>query len=142
MKIKRAILISVALYFATLVVGILLTLLAIYTLSSLSTSPTFYWVITIITTVLLTSLACFWYFNKAQRTTKEGFFLGLTFVVVAFVLDIISFLLFSGGNALLLIKQYYGNISFYVVMLLVIATSVFVGSNTLFSSKNNKSSKK
>lgn len=125
MNLKRGILISIALYVATMIVGIIMTIIANSSLSSQNISTT-YWIITIITTVLLTCLASIWYFNKAKRNAKEGFRLGLTFVIVGFVLDIAFF--FTQSNALDIMKQYYSSISFYLVLAIVITSAVFIGS--------------
>jgi uncharacterized membrane protein YfcA len=126
MKIKRGILIGVALYVATMIVGIILTIFAQSSLSSPQSMPTTYWIITIVVTVVLTSLASIWYFAKAKRTTLEGLKLGITFVIVGFILDLILFLTQSGGIEVM--KEYYSNISFYIVLLLVVASAVFIGS--------------
>lgn len=126
MNIKRGILISIALYAATMIVGIILTIIANINPQTPQNIPTIYWIITIITTVLLTCLASIWYFSKAKRNAKEGFKLGLTFVVVGFALDILFF--FTQDNALEIMKQYYTSISFYLVLALVVVSAIFIGS--------------
>ncbi len=125
MNIKRGILVSIALYVATMIVGIILTIVANTSLSG-QNIPTIYWVITIATTVLLTCLASIWYFSKAKKSPMEGLKLGLTFIGVGFVLDIIFF--FTQDNAAEIMKQYYSSISFYLVLAIVVASAVFIGS--------------
>ncbi|MEK6925455.1 MAG: hypothetical protein AABW71_04435, partial [Nanoarchaeota archaeon] len=88
--------------------------------------PTIYWIITVITTVLLTCLASIWYFSKAKRSAKEGFKLGITFIIVGFVLDLFFF--FTQDNAVEIMKQYYSSTSFYLILALVIVSAIFVGS--------------
>ena len=126
MNVKRGILASLALYFTTMIVGILLTVISKVNLSLPENIPTAYWVITIITTVLLACFASLWYFSEAKRNTKEGFKLGAMFVGVGFVLDALFFLI-SQENALQIMKEYYTNFSFYIVIALVVASAVFIG---------------
>lgn len=140
MNFKRGILISIALYIATMIVGIILTISANLNLSGQSI-PTVYWIITIATTVLLTCLASIWYFSKAKRSPTEGLKLGVTFILVGFVLDLIFFL--TQNNAVEIMKQYYSSISFYLVLAIVIASAVFVGSrNQHHQMKKAKEEKK
>ncbi len=145
MNKKRAILIALALYVSTLIVGIILTIFAKVNLQSPQEIPTTYWIITIVVTVLLTSIASIWYFNKKGtiRNTKEGLKLGWTFICVGFILDALFFIpaFFSSGVKLLF--EYYINPSFYITLLLVIATATFIGSrHQTKSEKQEKSSKK
>ncbi|MEK6909380.1 MAG: hypothetical protein AABX23_04995 [Nanoarchaeota archaeon] len=140
MNLKRGILISLALYFATLVVGILLTILTKINIASPQNIPTAYWIITIVTTVILTCLASLWYFNKIKRNIKEGFKLGITFIIVGFILDLLFF--FTQENAINIMKEYYSTPSFYIVLILVIASAVFIGSKTTHNSKEVRQVKK
>lgn len=126
MNIKRGILISLALYASTMVVGIIMTIVANLSMQSPQNIPTAYWIITIITTVLLTCLASIWYFAKAKRNPKEGLKLGFTFILVGFVLDLIFF--FTQDNASQIMKDYYTSISFYLVLALVVVSAFFIGS--------------
>lgn len=128
MNIKRGILIALALYFVTMVIGIVLTIFTKINLESPQSIPTTYWIITIIATVILTSLASLWYFNKSKRNALEGLKLGATFVIVGFILDLIFFLTQDNGTQI--IKEYYSNSSFYIVLVLVIATCLFIGSRS------------
>ncbi len=130
MNLKRAIWISVALYVSTFILGVILTVIAQVSLASPQEIPTVYWIITIVVTVLLTSLASVWYFNKSgvSRNINEGLKLGLTFVLTGLVLDILFFipLLFTSGTSI--IVEYYSNASFYLTLLLVVASATFIGS--------------
>ena len=145
MKIKRAIWVALALYFTTFIIGIILTIIAQISLASPQEIPTTYWIITIVVTILLTSLTSIWYFNKPRisRNIKEGFKLGLTFVIVGFILDLIFFIpLFITSGASLLI-EYYSTPSFYITLLLVIVSATFIGSrHQTHSETKEKSSKK
>lgn len=128
MNIKRGLLVSIALYAATMIIGIILTIAANIGMASPQNIPTMYWVITIATTVLLTCLASIWYFSKAKRSPKEGLKLGLTFIAVGFILDALFF--FTQENATQIMKQYYSNIAFYLILALVVVSAVFIGSRT------------
>lgn len=139
MKLKRGILIALALYASTMVVGIVLTLITKINISSPQEIPTTYWIITIITTVLLTSLASIWYFNKAKRNAKEGIKLGITFIITGFIMDLLFFMTQEGG--IQLIKGYYSNISFYIVLILVVSTCIFIGSQNHNSSNRKEKPK-
>ena len=145
MNKKRAILVSLALYFATFIIGIILTVFANTSLSSPQEIPTTYWIITIVVTVLMTSLASIWYFNKSgiSRNVKEGFKLGLTFVIIGFILDLLFFIpvFFTGSGSDLLI-DYYSTPSFYLTLLLVVATAAFIGSRSQPKQVENKVKKK
>ena len=146
MNKKRKILIAIALYVVTFIVGIILTIIAKVNLASPQEIPTTYWIITIVVTVLLTSLASLWYFNKSgvSRNIKEGFNLGITFVIVGLILDLLFFIptFFTSGVSLLI--EYYSNPSFYITLLLVIASATFIGSRHQTKSENKevKTSKK
>lgn len=126
MDFKRGILSALGLYFVTLIVGIIITIFAQASLDSVQTMSTTYWVITIISTVVLTSIASLLYFRKAKRNAKEGLKLGILYIIVGFILDLIFFITQSNGFELIL--EYYVNPSFYIVILLVVVTCVFVGS--------------
>lgn len=139
MNLKRGILIALALYAVTLIVGIIITLVTRVSISSPQDIPTTFWIITIVTTVFLTSLASIWYFNKVKRSTKEGLKLGITFVLTGLVIDIVLFLTQPGG--IQLIKEYYSNVSFYIVLVLVVASCVFIGSQNNSNSSNIEKSK-
>ena len=132
MKTKRAILVALALYLTTFIIGIVLTIIAKVSLASPQEIPTTYWVITIVVTVLLTTLASIWYFNKPgiSRNIKEGFKLGITFIIVGLIIDLIFFIpLFITSGASLLI-EYYSTPSFYITLILVVMSSVFIGSRS------------
>lgn len=130
MNTKRAIGIGIVLYITTFIIGIILTIFSRVNLESPQNIPTTYWIITIVVTVLLTCLASIWYFNKqgTVRNMKEGLKLGVTFVICGFILDLLFFIpaFFTSGTSLLL--EYYSTPSFYITLLLVIVSAVFIGS--------------
>src|SRR3989344_1710288 len=117
MHLKRGILIALALYVVTMIIGIIITLLAQVSIESPQNIPTTYWVITIVITIILTSLASLWYFSKAKRNIIEGLKLGVTFIIVGFVLDLLFFIpLFLKSSGTQIILQYYSTPSFYITL--------------------------
>ena len=144
MNFKRGIFIGLALYLITFIVGIVLTVIVQIIFDSLQNMPTTYWIITIVVTVILTSLASLWYFNKAKRNIIEGLKLGITFIIIGFVLDLLFFIpLFLKSSGTQIILQYYSTPSFYITLALVIATTAFIGSrNHAAKIKEEKVSKK
>lgn len=140
MNIKRGILISLALYAATMIIGIIMTIVANISIESPQNIPTTYWIITVITTVLLTCLASIWYFSKAKRNAKEGLKLGITFIIVGFILDLFFF--FTQDNAVEIMKQYYSSTSFYLILALVIVSAIFIGSRPHHQTKEEVAVKK
>lgn len=141
MNLNRGILIGIAFYFATFILGIIIAIIASKTITPTSANLTTLWAITIITTVLLTSLACLWYFNKAKRNALEGLKLGATFVIIGLALNVISFFILQ-SNPIESIKAYYSDYSSYIVLLLVLATCIFVGSKSHEAPKEEKPAKK
>src|SRR6185436_18765304 len=101
MNVKRGILIAITLYIATMLVDIIIALI----IKGKAPSPTVSWIIIIIETVMLTSLASLWYFNKAKRNVKEGLKLGTTFAITGFIVNLF-FSLIQGTT------KFYSNISF------------------------------
>jgi amino acid transporter len=130
MNIKRGTLIGLALYATTFIAGIILTIFAKVNLESSQNIPTTYWIITIVLTTLLTCIASIWYFNKSgvKRNMKEGFKLGINFIIVGFVLDSLFFIPVLISNGIPPLIQYYTTSSFYITRLLVIVSATFVGS--------------
>ncbi|MGV8142042.1 MAG: hypothetical protein ACP5NS_00205 [Candidatus Pacearchaeota archaeon] len=146
MNTKRAIWIAVALYFVTLIAGIIITLIAKAILSSPQEIPTTYWIITIVLTVLLTSLASIWYFNKSGtiRNIKEGLKIGFTFVVISLILSLLLEILISiiTKTEIQLSIISFKDIASYIPFLLVIASAIYVGSRNPTKENNLESKKK
>ena len=143
--IKKAVGIAVVLYVVTFIVGVILTLVTKETLQAQQDAQTTYWLITIIVTVLLTGLANLWYFNgkNITRNVAEGLKLGVIFVISGFVLDMFSLIpaLISTKNTQGLF-EYYKSPAFYLIALLVVGTTVFVGSRNRTSKPLSNVTKK
>ena len=145
MNKKRAILIAITLYLVTFIAGLIPAILARTNLASPQQSPTTYWLITIIITVLLTSLASIWYFSKKgiKRNIKEGFKLGATFIITGFIIDMLTLIpLFVTGEGFQFIKEYYTSPSFYIIILLIIISTTFVGSREPEKTNTTRQKKK
>lgn len=131
MNKKRAILISIALYISTFIIGVVLALAGNVNFTTPGAIPTYYWVVSLITTVGLAGIASVWYFNsqKTRRNTKEGFLLGIMFIIMGFILDMVFFLpaVFTGTPFLTLL-EYYAQPIFYFTLILVICTTTLIGS--------------
>ncbi len=143
MDIKRGILIALVLYTATFIVGVAFTILAkIYPF--FFQSPTTYWIITISIPVLLTCVASIWYFNKKgiKRNIKESLKLGLVFITTGFIIDLLFSipLIISLGTSSLI--EVYLKPLYYINLLLVLASSIFVGSRNQTQPEKEISKKK
>ncbi len=149
MNIKRGILISLALYAANFIMGVILVLATKKILASTQNISTTYWLITITLTVLMTSLASLWYFNgkNVARNIVEGLKLGIIFVSSSFIVDMLFLILtiittgkFEG------MFDYYKSSAFYLIRIIVLGTTIFIGSRNqahkTIETKNENKSKK
>ena len=148
MNKKRAIITAIGLYIATFLIGIIISLSGGLNFSDPSKIPPYFWFVSLIITIGFSAFASLWYFNssKTARNTKEGFLLGIIFVVTGFILDLLFFIpvFFKSGN-LQNILIYYTRPIFFASLILVVATTTLMGSIGNGESKNKslkKSSKK
>ncbi|MEK6792484.1 MAG: hypothetical protein AABX96_02350 [Nanoarchaeota archaeon] len=126
MNLKRGILIGLALYIAEIII-MLVAIYIIFRLFAESKSiSSIYALTTFIITVILTSLASLWYFNKVKRNVKEGFKLGLIFVAVSIILQLAVSLIMEESFENII--NAYKSIYFYISFIIIIATSTFIGS--------------
>ncbi len=147
MNIKRGILIALALYLVNFIIGVISTILAkIYPSFFFQNNPTAYWIITISIPVLLTCMASIGYFNKngIKRNIKEGLKLGLVFIVTGFIIDLLFFIPVIISNGTISLIEFYSRPLYYINLLLIIASSIFIGSRNQTQSeiKEKKSKKK
>ena len=131
MNLKRGILIGLALYIATIIVRLIITF--VFMVASpkypLIFRTTTYLIISFISLVVLVSFASLWYFTKAKRNAKEGLKLGVTFVVINFLLDLLYIkIVFSAKPLMQIITAYLSDPSFYTTIILIIALVTFIGS--------------
>ncbi len=144
MNIKRGILIALALYLANFLVGIIFTILAKKYLFFFQNNPTLYWIITISITVILTCIASIWYFNKKEikRNIKESLKLGLVFIATGFIIDLLFFIPASISHEAGLLIEHYSRPFYYINLVLVIISALFIGSRnqnqTVIKEKSSK----
>ena len=128
---KRAIWISVLLYAATFLIGIIVALALGTDLSGETPITKMHWVLSIILSVILAGLFSLWYFKgkKVEINQKEGLYLGLTFLIVGIFFDllfIIPYLTLGVGDITALLN-YYQDPFFWISVVLIIVTPVVVG---------------
>jgi hypothetical protein len=128
MNWKRALGIAFTLYLVTFVFGILLALLLGIDMTSVQETPLSMWIVSIIMTTVFAGLAAFWYFNKEKAALKDGFFLGLVFIGFGFFMDLLFFIpMLISGEGFGLLGAYYGNVLFWVSLVLVVVVSSCIG---------------
>jgi hypothetical protein len=128
MKLKRAIGIGVVTYIVSFIFGIVTALLMGIDLSNAEAAPQSVWVIGIFGTVVIVSLSAFWYFKKVKANLKEGFKLGLVFVIVSFLIEfllVIPYIITSGSPASMI--EYYSNPLLWLSIALLIVSASLVG---------------
>ncbi len=130
MNLKRAIWVGVVMYILSFIIGIIPFLITGADPTQMSDPPTSFFVIGIIISIILSIIFSLVYFKgkKIHPSAKEGFYFGLTIIVVGFVLDAIIFFLSSlAVESEMDILSYYSNPLFWVALVLVIATTTIIG---------------
>lgn len=121
MNFKRMLYASLIAYAVTFVIGMLIGLIFPFDLAN----PTpLFWVLTILATILAVTFASFWYF-KSQGTIKEGAYLGISMLVVGFILDLII-LIPVWTTSFDLLLTYYASYWFLVAIFFVVAIPIIV----------------
>mgnify|MGYP001574457689 CR=1 FL=1 len=126
MKLKRSILIGLALYISEIIVMLLAIYVIFRAFADSNSISSIYIITTLVITVILTSLASLWYFNKARRNVKEGLKLGLMFVAVSIILQLLIALITKESFESII--SVYKSIYLYISLIIVIATTSFIGS--------------
>ena len=133
MKLKRSILIGLALYISEIIVMLLAIYVIFRAFADSNSISSIYIITTLVITVILTSLASLWYFNKARRNVKEGLKLGLMFVAVSIILQLLIALITKESFESII--SVYKSIYFYISLIIVIATTSFIGSRNNHAKK-------
>ena len=132
MNLKRAVWISILLYLSTFVIGILVAFVLNTDLTGNEPISITHWVLSIILSLVLASLFSLWYFKgkKIKINSQEGLKLGITFIIVGFIFDMLFILpyLFLGFGDADAILSYYKDIWFWISVILIALTPVVVGS--------------
>ena len=128
---KRALWISALLYFATFFVGIVVAVIIGTDLSGETPITTMHWILSMVLSVILAALFSLWYFRKEgiKVSVKEGLHLGLSFLVVGIVFDmliLIPYLASGVGDGASLVG-YYKDPLFWVSVVLIVLTPGVVG---------------
>ena len=139
MKLKRSILIGLALYISEIIVMLLAIYVIFRAFADSNSISSIYIITTLVITVILTSLASLWYFNKARRNVKEGLKLGLMFVAVSIILQLLIALITKESFESII--SVYKSIYFYISLIIVIATTSFIGSRNNHAKKEETKSK-
>ncbi|MDA3855707.1 MAG: hypothetical protein PF569_05580 [Candidatus Woesearchaeota archaeon] len=129
MKIKRAIGISILTYIVSFIIGTIIAILFDIDLNIRTVIPIRIWVLAMLISIILVIIFSLWYFKKKSTTpsTKEGFKLGLTIIIVGIILDltIINIYIFNGSSAN--IASYYSDPLLLVSILIIIVTATITG---------------
>tara|TARA_Y100000310_G_scaffold343880_1_gene453661 strand:+ start:9591 stop:10010 length:420 start_codon:yes stop_codon:yes gene_type:complete len=130
MNLKRATVIGLIIWVLTFLLGILLlAIIGFENVDSLENNVTFS-VVGIAIIVLLAAWGSVRYFNgkNVKRNAKEGFLLGLTFLIVGSILDALSAIpfVYTGGELSELTK-YYATPLFAVSVVFLLLTTTIVG---------------
>jgi hypothetical protein len=131
MNFKRALWVGVLTYFVSFIVGLIPMMIMGFNPSQMTDVPQSFFIIGIIISVILAALFTLLYFKdrKISPSAKEGFYFGLTLVIIGSVLDVIIFSIGSiaGGGNEMDILGYYSNPLFWVALVLFIVTTTTVG---------------
>jgi peptidoglycan/LPS O-acetylase OafA/YrhL len=140
MNYKRAIGIGIVAYLVSFVIGISIAVVVGVDFETATEAPTIVWIIGLIAQLIVGLLFAWWYFSAKKIKKygpKQGFLLGTVFVAVGFIIDaffiIPSIILTEGATDIL---KYYTNPLFWVSILLLLLSTMFVGS--CYDDKNKK----
>lgn len=131
MNYKRSILIALAVYFATLVVGGIVSASMGIQMTDVTAIPMNVWIISAVLAAVFSAAGAFWYFKgkNTNPSTETGFKFGLIMVISGFILDFLMFLPLAsqGKNPLTELGKYYSQPIFWVTLLLVLAGATGMG---------------
>ena len=126
---KRALGIALAFYVANFVVGIIAGLISGQDMSSMNTISDSFWYLGMVAAVVLTAIFTMWYFRNPsiKPSAKNGFYFGLTSVIVAFILDFVFLALGNAGGGNFDMTEYYSDYRFWIIVVLALLTAKLVG---------------
>lgn len=124
MNKKRAIWIAALLYVATFAIGIATALLLGTDLTGEEPITLMHWVLSIVLSVAVTAAFSHWYFKGKgiALSVKNGWKLGLTFLVVGIFFDALFTIPYAFQNGPDALVAYYSDPLFYVSVALIVAT--------------------
>jgi uncharacterized membrane protein AbrB (regulator of aidB expression) len=128
MNTKRAIASAILTYITTFVVGVLVGVIANVSPEQASSGevPGAILYGGAVAAIILSALFAWWYFRPArtEANTKKGLYLGLIFIVVGFVLDVVAF---AATGQLDTAQTYYSEPAFLTTLVLVVLSTTLVG---------------
>ena len=131
MRLKRAILISVAAYAASFVVGLLTAaVLGFDPYSTDQTIPESVWYVGIISTFVIGFVFAWWYLkpSEVEKSPRQGLWFALVAIAVGLVVDwlMIGIYVLSGGDVAQFIA-YYSDPYFWLSIVALLVGSVLAG---------------
>jgi hypothetical protein len=130
MEIKRAVGMALLAYLTSFLIGIFFFVLSGVDLETTQQIPTHLWFISITLTILVAGIFSWLYFKpkKTKAGVKEGLLLGILFVIVGFILDLIITLpfYFIGGEQFNILN-YYIDPFFISSLVAVVLTATVIG---------------
>jgi membrane protease YdiL (CAAX protease family) len=130
MNLKRAAWMGIIVYIVSFAIGILIAMSMGLDMNDAANTPDMLWYIAMIPTIIVLALFSLWYFKdkKTKPSPKEGFYLGLTFVVMGFILDMIILAIFSVVSDMPTdMMSYYANSLFWLTIVILVATTTIIG---------------
>ena len=122
---KRAILISVAAYLTSFLLGVFL----VFALGLDFTQPgPIVWFVTIGASLLVSAFAAWWYFRFVEASAREGFGFGLVLIATSFAIELVIYIvpmIVLGRTQEL--AAVYGTPWFWITLPLVLGATTLVG---------------
>lgn len=141
MNLKRAIGISIVIYVASMLFGMVACSILGIQPDMTKPIPLEMWVISSVSSVVFAALGAVWYFRgkNLKPSLREGFRFGVSVIVVGFILDFLFFLslMFENYDPFAAMGMYYQQLPFWITIALVVVVSGLVG---MWLEKQKKSS--
>lgn len=126
---KRALGISLSLYLTTFVIGIVAGIISGQNMTSMETISDSFWYIGMVSSTVISILFTLWYFKKPslKASAVGGLLFGVTASIVSFILDFATFSFGNANGAEVDLGVYYGDLRFWIILGLVLASTTLVG---------------
>ena len=128
MDVKRALWMGFLVYIISFIIGTIVGILMGVDFSTAASVPDSVWAVNIVLAIIIVGTFGVWYFKKVTPSWKQGALLGIMFVLVGFIIDlllVIPWIMFSDSPAD--IVSYYTNPLFWLTLLLIVLTTAVVG---------------
>lgn len=128
MNFKRAIWIALLTYILSLALGLIVTTAMGVSLAPGTELSSAFIIVNIVITIIISAIFSILYFKKVKPNAKEGFYLGITVIIVGAILDLLFFFSYSAFTGVRLsIGEYFGNALFWASIVLFLITTTLVG---------------